>query len=271
MAEAAEVDKTKKQGRGADTRRVLALLLFFALLTSHSSPLFAKPLSHVRGAMVQVTSAWMSNSSTRTLASNPAQGDLVVAAFATFGGTNSGPSPITATAASGNSCAVISIPAAMSQAASSGLCSGCTAAAVSGGAESPFSADTGALIPRDTVMETNTANDAVSRGRAAIRGVAENLLAYDSTTAGSFVTVQHRHSFVVLGRTKPREAPKHKDRAQTSLLSKSAVFPVPRGELRNLSGRDSALRAHEAWGRGRRQRGEKPLTRHAPADDSAGA
>jgi hypothetical protein len=484
MAEAAEVEKTAKRERGADAKSALALLVFLALATCHSSLLFGQRFSHVQGAMVQVTSAWTNSPFTLTLASNPARGDLVVVAFASIGCTNGGPSPVTIKDANGNSYAVISTPATLSQAVTSGLCSGgtvyanlwlgyllnapsnasgtinvswpsgqamgdiwadefsaaggsvtfdasasvssgtasgtalsspsippslpnellygaavppelappdgsacpmtapaagaalgvwtggaggippltnyesggateydlnssgstavsfanqcsgvkyaalvaafksklsfqanpvessassdsiaeqaahfatlsesnttgdtlarqasywrgdcislawtppagaqgkpaysynvyrgtspgnetgpinaspvdagCTSqanctyvdygpqagagyyytvTAVSAGAESPFSSETGAVIPQDTVMEANAANDAISRGWAAIRGATENLLAYDSLTAGSFVPVQPKHAFVVPGRTKAGQAPIHK-------------------------------------------------------------
>jgi hypothetical protein len=62
--------------------------------------------------------------------------------------------------------------------------------------------------------------------------------------------------------------------AQTSRFSKSAAFLVAREEPRSLGGRDFPLpapSAHESAVCGSRQPDEKPLTRHAPADESAGA
>jgi hypothetical protein len=364
MAEAAEVAKTTRRERGAEPKSALALVLFLALVTCHSTLLFGQRFSHVQGAMVQVTSAWTSSPFTLSLASNPAQGDLVVAVFASLGCTNGGPSPLTITDANGNSYTVISTPATLSQGASSGLCSGgtvyanlwlgyllsapsnasstiqvswssgqalgdvwadefnpsggsvtldtsassdsiaeqaahfatlgeshttgdtlarqasywradcisltwtppagaqgnpaysynvyrgtspgkesgpinpspvdagCTSqanctyvdygpqagaeyyytvTAASAGAQSLFSNESGAAIPQDAVMETNAANDVVSRGWAGMRSATENLLAYDSLTAGSFVPVQPQHSFVVPGRTKTGEAPIHRE------------------------------------------------------------
>jgi hypothetical protein len=126
MAEAAEVHKTARRERGAEPKSALALLLFLALVTFHSSLLFGQRFSHVQGAMVQVTSAWTNSPFTLTLASNPAQGDLVVAAFASLGCTNGGPSPVTIKDANGNSYTVISTPATLSQGVTSGLCSGGT-------------------------------------------------------------------------------------------------------------------------------------------------
>ena len=126
MSEAAEVDKTTKRERGAEPKGAPALLLFLALVTCHSSLLFGQRFSHVQGAMVQVTSAWTSSPFTLILASNPAHGDLVVVAFASIGCTNGGPSPVTIKDANGNSYAVISTPATLSQAVTSGLCSGGT-------------------------------------------------------------------------------------------------------------------------------------------------
>ena len=126
MAEAAEVHKTARQQRGAELKSALALLLFLALLTCHSSLLFGQRFSHVQGAMVQVTSAWTNSPLTLTLASNPAHGDLVVAAFASIGCTNGGPPPVTIKDANSNSYTVISTPATLSQAVTSGLCSGGT-------------------------------------------------------------------------------------------------------------------------------------------------
>src|SRR5271157_1001335 len=79
MAEAVEVVKTARRARGADLRSAPVLWLFLALVTCHSTLLFGQRFSHVQGAMVQVTSAWTSSPFTLTLASNPAQGDLVVA------------------------------------------------------------------------------------------------------------------------------------------------------------------------------------------------
>ena len=114
------------RGRGADLRSALAPLLFLALVTCHSSLLFGQRFSHVQGAMAQVTSAWTSSPFTLTLASTPAQGDLVVVAFATLGCTNGGPSPITIKDANSNSYTVISNPATLSQVATSGLCTGGT-------------------------------------------------------------------------------------------------------------------------------------------------
>jgi hypothetical protein len=114
MAEAVEVDKTTRRERGAKPKSAPALLLFLALVTFHSTLLFGQRFSHVQGAMVQVTRAWTSGPFTLTLASNPAQGDLVVAAFASLGCTNGGPSPVTIKDANGASYAVISIPATLS-------------------------------------------------------------------------------------------------------------------------------------------------------------
>ena len=115
-----------RRGRGAGRGRALALLLFLALVTCRPAPLFGQRFSHVQGAMVQVTSAWTSSPFTLTLASAPAPGDLVVVAFATLGCTSGGPSPITIQDAGGNSYTLISTPAALSQAVSSGICSGGT-------------------------------------------------------------------------------------------------------------------------------------------------
>jgi len=112
MAEAAEVDKTARRERGAEPKSAVALLLFLALITCYSPLLFGQRFSHVQGAMVQVTSAW--TNSPLTLAGNPAQGRLVVAAFSSLGCTNGGPSPVTIKDANGNSYAVISIPATLS-------------------------------------------------------------------------------------------------------------------------------------------------------------
>jgi hypothetical protein len=126
MAEAVEVDKTTRRERGAKPKSAPALLLFLALVTFHSTLLFGQRFSHVQGAMVQVTRAWTSGPFTLTLASNPAQGDLVVAAFASLGCTNGGPSPVTIKDANGNSYTVISTPATLSQGVTSGLCSGGT-------------------------------------------------------------------------------------------------------------------------------------------------
>ena len=111
MAEAAEVDKTARRERGAEPKSALAWLLFLALVTSHSSLLFGQRFSHVQGATVQVTSAW--TNSALTLASNPAQGRLVAAAFASIRCTNGGPSPVTIKDANGKSYAAISIPATL--------------------------------------------------------------------------------------------------------------------------------------------------------------
>jgi hypothetical protein len=127
MADITKVGKPKNRRRGADLRSALALLLFLALATCHSSLLFGQRFSHVQGAMAQVTSGWTSSPFTLTLAGNPAQGDLVVVAFATVGCTNGGPSPVTIKDAGGNSFTVISTPATLSQAVSSGICSGSTA------------------------------------------------------------------------------------------------------------------------------------------------
>jgi hypothetical protein len=124
MAEAAEVDRAKNLERGADLGNALALLLFLALVTCHSSLLFAQQFSRVQAAMLHVTSAWAGSPFTPTLASNPAQGDLVLVAYAAFGGTNSGPSPITTKAASSNNSAVVSAPARSFEGMSSGLCFG---------------------------------------------------------------------------------------------------------------------------------------------------
>jgi len=126
MAKAAEVDKTARRERGAEPKSVLALLLFLALVICHSSLLFGQRFSHVQGAKVQVTSAWTNSPFTLALASNPAQGDLVVAVVTTIGCTNGGPSPVTIKDANGNSYAVISTPATLAQAVTSGLCSGGT-------------------------------------------------------------------------------------------------------------------------------------------------
>ena len=126
MAEAAEVVKTARRARGAEPKSARALLLFLALVTCHSTLLFGQRFSHVQGAMVQVTSAWTNSPFTLSLASNPAQGDLVVAVFASLGCTNGGPSPVTIKDANGNSYTVISSPATLSQGVSSGLCSGGT-------------------------------------------------------------------------------------------------------------------------------------------------
>ena len=126
MAEAAEVNKTARQERGAEPKSALAWLLFLALATFHSTLLFGQRFSHVQGAKVQVTSAWTSSPFTLTLASNPAHGDLVVVVFTTIGCTNGGPSPVTIKDANANSYTVISTPATLSQAVTSGLCSGGT-------------------------------------------------------------------------------------------------------------------------------------------------
>jgi len=112
MAEAAEVDKTARRERSAEPKSALAWLLFLALVTSHSTLLFGQRFSHVQGATVQVTSAW--TNCPLTLASNPAQGRLVAAAFASIGCTNGGPSPVTIKDANGKSYAVSSIPVTLS-------------------------------------------------------------------------------------------------------------------------------------------------------------
>jgi hypothetical protein len=114
MAEAAEVDKTARRERGAEPKSVLAWLLFLALVACHSSLLFGQRFSHVQGAMVQVTRAWTNGPFTLTLAGNPAQGRIAVAAFASIGCTNGGMSPVTIKDANGNSYAVIFIPATLS-------------------------------------------------------------------------------------------------------------------------------------------------------------
>ena len=126
MAEAAEVDKTARREGGAEPKSALAFLLFLALATCHASLLYGQRFSHVQGAMVQVTSAWTNSPFTLALASNPAQGDLVVAVFASMGCTNGGPSAVTIKDANGNGYTVIPTPATLSQAAASGLCSGGT-------------------------------------------------------------------------------------------------------------------------------------------------
>ncbi len=126
MAGAAEVHKTTRREQGAEPKSALALVLFLALGTCHSTLLFGQRFSHVQGAMVQVTSAWTSSPFTLSLASNPAQGDLVVAVFASLGCTNGGPSPVTIKDANGNSYTAISTPATLSQGVTSGLCSGGT-------------------------------------------------------------------------------------------------------------------------------------------------
>jgi len=146
MAEAAEVDKTKNQGRGADLRSALALLLA-ALVICHSPRLFAQSFSHVQGAMAQAARAWTNSPLTLALASHQAEDELVLVALATIGCTIGGPSPTTAKAASHNSHTVIPIPGTVPHVVSSGIRSGGIATAVSGGAESPFSAETGAVIP----------------------------------------------------------------------------------------------------------------------------
>ncbi len=281
MAEAAEVDKTARRERGAKPKSALALLLFLALVTFHSSRLFGQRFSHVQGAMDQVTSAWTSSPFTLTLASNPAQGDLVVAAlksklayqanpvessassdsiaeqaahFATLSESHTTGDTLARQAsywrgdcfsltwtppagAQGNPAYSYNVYRGTSPGNETGplnaspLDAGCTGqanctyvdygpqagaeyyytvAAVSAGVESPFSNESGAVIPQDAVMETHAANDVVSRGWAAIRGATENLLAYDSLTAGSSIPVQPQHAFVVPGRTKAGQAPIHK-------------------------------------------------------------
>jgi len=116
MTEAAEVDKSLSRGRAADLTSALALLLFVALLTSHSSPLFANPSRQLESAAAQVTSGRTNGSLTRTLASNPAQGKLAFAACATGARANSGRSATTLKAASSASYTVMSVPATFSQA-----------------------------------------------------------------------------------------------------------------------------------------------------------
>jgi hypothetical protein len=122
---AAEADKTTRLERGGELTSALAWLLLLALVTCHSSPLCGQRFSHVQGTMAQVNSAWTSSAFTLALASDPAQGDLVVA-FAGVGCTNGGPSLVRIKDANSNGYTVISVPATLSQAVSSGICSGGT-------------------------------------------------------------------------------------------------------------------------------------------------
>ena len=241
MAEATEVDKTARWGRGAERKSALALVLFFALVTCRSTLLFGQRFSHVQGAMVQVTSAWTNSPFTLSLWVPPELAPPTGAALArqashwrgdcisltwtppagaqgnpaysynvyrgTSPGNETGPinaSPVDAGGTSQANCTYVD------DGPQAGAKYYYTVTAVSAGVESPFSSETGAVIPQVAVMETNAANDAVSRGWAAIRGATENLLAYDSLTAGSFVPVQPQHLVVVPGRSKAGRAPIHK-------------------------------------------------------------
>ena len=226
MAEAVEVDKTTRRERGAKPKSALALLLFLALVTFHSTLLFGQRFSYVQGAMVQVTSAGTNSPFTLTRHASYWRGNCIsltwtppagaqgnpAYSYNVDRGTSPGnetapvnPSPLDADCTSQANCAYVDYgPQA-------GPEYYYTVTAVSTGGESSFSGETGAVIPQDAVMETQAANDVVSRGWAAIRGATENLLAYDSLTAGSSIPVQPQHSFVVPGRTKTGEAPIHRE------------------------------------------------------------
>jgi hypothetical protein len=228
MAEAAEVAKTARRARGADLRSAPVLWLFLALVTCHSTLLFGQRFSHVQGAMVQVTSAWTSSPFTLSRQASYWRGDCISLTWTPPAGAQgnsaysydvyrgkspgneTGPinaSPVDAGCTSQANCTYVDYgPQA-------GAEYYYTVTAVSAGVESPFSNESGAVIPQDAVMETNAANDVVSRGWGAIRGATENLLAYDSLTAGSFIPVQPKHAFVVPGRTKAGQAPVHKPSA----------------------------------------------------------
>jgi hypothetical protein len=206
--------------------RALALLLFVALITCHSALLFGQRFSHVQGAMVQVTSAWTSSPFMLARQASYWRGDCISLTWTppagaqgnpaysynvyrgTIPGNETGPinaSPVGAGCTSQANCTYVDYgPQA-------GAEYHYTVAAVSAGVQSPFSNEAGAVIPQDAVMETNAANDAVSRGWAAIRGATENLLANDSLSAESFVPVQPKHAFVVPGQTKTGDAPIHRE------------------------------------------------------------
>jgi len=126
MAVAAKIGMLVSGGWGADLRRVLAPLVFLALVTCHTSRLCGQRFNHIPVAMVPVTSALTSGRFALTLASHPAH---VVPAFATVGCTNGGPRAITATAGRRDRHTLISAPATPSQALTSRLCSGGAAGA----------------------------------------------------------------------------------------------------------------------------------------------